>query len=99
MPDPIVMVQAFAELRYDVVVHMRENSVKYGHNFNHKNPCLWLTQVSAVTGRGPQHSAHGGQEVRTPQVSLSAFQYRGTTVGCAYLWLELRRLPPILGLF
>jgi hypothetical protein len=33
--DPIVMVQAFAELRYGVVVHMRENSVKCGHNFNH----------------------------------------------------------------
>ena len=33
--DPIVMVQAFAELRYGVVVlHVRENSVKYGHNFN-----------------------------------------------------------------
>ena len=30
VPDPIVMVQAFAELRYGVVVHMRENSVKYG---------------------------------------------------------------------
>ena len=30
----IVMVQAFAELRYGVVVHTRENSVKYGHNFN-----------------------------------------------------------------
>ena len=28
------MVQAFAELRYGVVVHTRENSVKYGHNFN-----------------------------------------------------------------
>jgi hypothetical protein len=26
--------QAFAELRYGVVVHMRENCVKYGHNFN-----------------------------------------------------------------
>ena len=34
MSDPIVMVQAFAELRYGVVVHMRENSVNYGHNFN-----------------------------------------------------------------
>ena len=34
MPDCIVMVQAFAELRYGVVVHTRENSVKYGHNFN-----------------------------------------------------------------
>ena len=34
MSDPIVMVQAFAELRYGVVVHMYmcENSVKYGHN-------------------------------------------------------------------
>jgi hypothetical protein len=31
--DLIVMVQAFVELRYGVVVHMRENSVKYGHNF------------------------------------------------------------------
>ena len=30
--DPIVMAQAFAELRYGVVVHMCENSVKYGHN-------------------------------------------------------------------
>jgi hypothetical protein len=31
--DPIVMVQAFAELKYGVeVVHMRENSVKYGYN-------------------------------------------------------------------
>ena len=32
--ESIVMVQAFAELRYGVVVHMRENSVKYGHNFS-----------------------------------------------------------------
>ena len=30
--DPIAMVQAFAELRYDVVAHTLENSVKYGHN-------------------------------------------------------------------
>ena len=28
--DPIAMVQALAELRYGVVVHTRENSVKYG---------------------------------------------------------------------
>ena len=34
MSDSIVMVQAFAELRYGVVAHMRENSVKYGLNFN-----------------------------------------------------------------
>ena len=26
--DPIVMIQAFAELRYGVVVHMRENSLQ-----------------------------------------------------------------------
>ena len=32
--DSIAIVQAFAELRYGVVVHTRENSVKYGHNFN-----------------------------------------------------------------
>ena len=32
MTDSIVMVQAFAELRYDVVVHTHENSVKYGHS-------------------------------------------------------------------
>ena len=32
--DSIVMVQALAELRYGVVVHTRENSVKYGLNFN-----------------------------------------------------------------
>ena len=30
--DPIAMVQAFAELRYGVVAHTLENSVKYGHN-------------------------------------------------------------------
>ena len=30
--DSIAIVQAFAELRYGVVVHTRENSVKYGHN-------------------------------------------------------------------
>ena len=36
--DPIVMVQAFAELRYGVVVHMRENSVqKYGHQNSQPN--------------------------------------------------------------
>ena len=34
VPDSIAIVQAFAELRYGVVVHTRENSVKYGHNFN-----------------------------------------------------------------
>jgi hypothetical protein len=34
--DPIVMAQAFAELRYGVVIHTRENSVKYGHNFTTK---------------------------------------------------------------
>jgi hypothetical protein len=34
--DPTVMVQALAELRYGVVVHTRENSVKYGHNFTTK---------------------------------------------------------------
>ena len=32
--DSIAILQAFAELRYGVVVHMRENSVKYEHNFN-----------------------------------------------------------------
>ena len=34
MKDPIVMVQVFAEQRYGVVAHTRENSVKYGLNFN-----------------------------------------------------------------
>ena len=33
--DPIAMVQAFAELRYGVVAHTLENSVKYGHNLGH----------------------------------------------------------------
>ena len=35
MSDPIAMVQAFAELRYGVVAHTLENSVKYGHNLGH----------------------------------------------------------------
>jgi hypothetical protein len=36
VPDPIVMVlvQVFAELRYGVVAHTREDRVKYGLNFN-----------------------------------------------------------------
>ena len=33
--DPIAMVEAFAELRYGVVPHTLENSVKYGHNLGH----------------------------------------------------------------
>ena len=33
--DPIAMVEAFAELRYGVVAHTLENSVKYGHNLGH----------------------------------------------------------------
>ena len=33
--DSIVMVQALAELRYAVVAHTLENSVKYGHNLGH----------------------------------------------------------------
>ena len=45
--DPIVMAQAFAELRYGVVIHTRENSVKYGHNFNQ-------TLYRAQTGRAPR---------------------------------------------
>ena len=32
--DSIVMVQAFAELRYGVVVHVRESSVKIWAQFN-----------------------------------------------------------------
>ena len=35
MSDPIAMVQAFAELRYGVVAHTLENSMKYGHNLGH----------------------------------------------------------------
>jgi hypothetical protein len=38
--DSIVMVRAFAELRYGVVAHTRENSVKYGHNFNSLCHCV-----------------------------------------------------------
>ena len=34
-PIGIAMVQAFAELRYGVVAHTLENSVKYGHNLGH----------------------------------------------------------------
>ena len=44
--DSIVMVQALAELRYGVVVHTRENSVKYGHNFNQTPYSLSISQYS-----------------------------------------------------
>ena len=40
---PIVMVQAFEEPRYGVVVHTRENSVKYGTQFH--NQTLLKTTV------------------------------------------------------
>ena len=53
--DHIVMVQAFAELRYGVVVHTRENSVKYGHNFRFttkpfKNVASWLCELWRCAG-------------------------------------------------
>ena len=44
-PFAIVMAQAFAELRYGVVVHTRENSVKYGHKLGQRNP---LARTSCV---------------------------------------------------
>ena len=44
--DPIAMVQAFAELRYGVVAHTLENSVKYGHNLGH-TPYFSLTSQHA----------------------------------------------------
>ena len=46
--DPIAMVQALAELRYGVVVHTRENSLKYGLNFN-QTPYLTLDMAHAIT--------------------------------------------------
>ena len=49
--DPIAMVQAFAELRYGVVAHTLENSVKYGHNLGH-TPYVALAQAAAVSGGG-----------------------------------------------
>ena len=51
--DSIVMVQAFAELRYGVVVHMRENSVKYGHNFNQT---LYEREMCCTPTRRQHHS-------------------------------------------
>ena len=45
--DPIAMVQAFAELRYGVVAHTLENSVKYGHNLGHTP--YQLTSMSMTT--------------------------------------------------
>ena len=53
--DPIAMVQAFAELRYGVVAHTLENSVKYGHN-------LGQTPYQCVQ-RGAR-AAHCGVEAR-----------------------------------
>ena len=44
--DSIAMVQAFAELRYGVVAHTLENSVKYGHNFNQTPYSLSISQYS-----------------------------------------------------
>ena len=50
VPDPIVMVQVFAELRYGVVAHTRENSVKYGLNFN-QTPYAHYHQPMSSTAR------------------------------------------------
>ena len=63
MSDPIVTVQAFAELRYGVVVHMRENSVKYGHSFNHKPLPL---AHSGLSGHRQGSSALGAWRPRGP---------------------------------
>ena len=49
--DPIVMAQAFAELRYGVVIHTRENSVKYGHNFNQTLYVSWDDLTDSVCRR------------------------------------------------
>jgi hypothetical protein len=52
--DSIVMVRAFAELRYGVVVRMRENSVKYGHNFTKPNPLTpYLGREMAISLKRP----------------------------------------------
>ena len=61
MSDPIVMVQAFAELRYGVVVHMRENSVKYGHN-------LFLPEVRELIKdtRPKTNTTRGGRKAHRP---------------------------------
>ena len=64
MPDPIVMVQVFAELRYGVVAHTRENSVKYGLNFNHKPLTL-----KAKKGYDPPASA-----IRVMDIGLAYMQ-------------------------
>ena len=63
--DPIAMVQALAELRYGVVVHTRENSVKYGLNFNqtpYRFSLQFHVQFSLLTRLTGRHSltAHAG---------------------------------------
>ena len=45
MLDPTVMAQAFAELRYGVVVHTRENSVKLYMGMNYAAKPLYGTYI------------------------------------------------------
>ena len=47
---PVAMLQAFAELRYGVVAHTLENSVKYGHNLGHTPRTDYGTALPFIGG-------------------------------------------------
>ena len=73
MSDSIAIVQAFAELRYGAVVHMRENSLKYGHNLGQTLYCgsflnkLPLPKLSwIIAPRVPALQVPGGRAFGYP---------------------------------
>ena len=57
MSDSIVMVQAFAELRYGVVVHMRENPL-LDTGFGFEFVVFYVKYVSPSRDSAPKNTAH-----------------------------------------
>merc|ERR1719460_2537156 len=72
------MVQAFSELRYGVVAHTRENSVKYGHNLG-QTP--YLASRAAMPGSTlPSRSSSEAPPPVEQKVTLSSMSHLAAAV-------------------
>ena len=78
------MVQAFAELRYGVVVHTRENCVKYGHNFIQ-------TPYTCYTHRVKAFQSYTAEERYTTLYSIQLYIAIHYTPSTTPLWSSIDR--------